>query len=84
MVTGVWDCKLQEILAERELVAHGTREPDALGTSRRELAGRQKHGSEYHGELVGSSFNISHNNTSLLDCIVRALDVPIPCPREGS
>jgi hypothetical protein len=29
LVTGVWDHWLQGIIAERELVAHGTSEPDA-------------------------------------------------------
>ena len=37
-VTGVWDCQLQGIIAETELVAHGTSEPDAVGASSRELA----------------------------------------------
>lgn len=37
MITGVWDCRLQGIIAERELVAHGTRHPVTAGTNSREL-----------------------------------------------
>jgi hypothetical protein len=37
LVTGVWDCQLQEIIGERELVAQGT-STDAVGASLGELA----------------------------------------------
>jgi hypothetical protein len=37
LVTGIWDHQLQGIIAERELVAPGTSEPDAAGASWREL-----------------------------------------------
>lgn len=58
MVTSVWDCWLQGIVEERELVAHGTIEPDAVGASLGKLAGQQDHRSlvQHCGELEGSFF----------------------------
>ena len=48
MVTGVRNCWLQGIIAERELVALGTREPDAARASRSMVWS--------HSELAGSIF----------------------------
>ena len=56
LFTRVWDCWLQGIIAERELVARGTSEPDAVGLGSRGVGGLRElaaAGVRKHGPTPG-------------------------------